>query len=225
MVDLSIFQSLEFSLGLGLRFLGNFVMAGAIFILPFFLKLVKQYPTEQAGLLLAIPPILIVLTAPIAGSLADRYGSRIISLMGLLLMAIGCLLLSTFDTHLNITSYVFDIVPYGIGVGMFQSPNNSTIMGAAPKNSLGIASGLLSLSRILGQTVGVPLVGAIFSFVTLTKANLNSSIDVTNAPIASLVFGTHITFLFASALLFTSTIFAVGLWWWENKNSQVYPNM
>ncbi|MBD2293760.1 MFS transporter [Anabaena sphaerica FACHB-251] len=218
MLDLKIFKSLEFSLGLALRFSGNFVMAGVIFILPFFLKLVKQYPTEEAGLLLAVPPIIIVLTAPIAGILSDRYGSRIISLIGLLLMAIGCLVVSTFDTELSVVSYIIGIVPYGLGVGMFQSPNNSAIMGAAPKESLGIASGLLSLSRILGQTAGVPLVGAVFSFITLTSAKLSSTMDVTNAPIEALVFGTQITFRVVSALLLMSIMLAVCLWSLEKKN-------
>jgi EmrB/QacA subfamily drug resistance transporter len=218
MLDVRIFKSLEFSLGLGLRLLGNLVMAGAIFMLPFFLKLVKQYPTEQAGLLLAVPPIIIVLTAPISGILADRYGARFISLIGLLLMAVGCLVVSTFDTKLTVISYVLGIIPYGLGVGMFQSPNNSAIMGAAPADSLGIASGLLSLSRILGQTVGVPLVGTIFSFVTITNAHLSSNMDVTNAPIESLVFGTQMTFRFVSGLLLISIILAVGLWWLEKRN-------
>jgi EmrB/QacA subfamily drug resistance transporter len=225
MLDLKIFQSLEFSLGLGLRFLGNFVMAGVIFMLPFFLKLVKQYPTEEAGLLLAVPPIIIVLTAPIAGIFSDRYGARIISLIGLVLMAIGCLIVSTFDTELTLSNYIIGIIPYGLGVGMFQSPNNSAIMGAAPPNRLGIASGLLSLSRILGQTAGVPIVGAIFSFVTIANANLAMNIDVTNAPVEALVFGTQITFRVVAVLLLISTMLAVFLWWLENKNwMSSYPS-
>ena len=177
-------------------------------MLPFFLKLVKQYPTEEAGLLLAVPPIIIVLTAPIAGILSDNYGSRIISLIGLILMAIGCLIVSTFDSELTITNYIVGIIPYGLGVGMFQSPNNSAIMGAAPPDSLGIASGLLSLSRILGQIAGVPLVGAVFSFVTITSAKLASNIDITNAPVESLVLATQITFRIVAVLLFVLTIFA-----------------
>jgi EmrB/QacA subfamily drug resistance transporter len=225
MLDLKIFQSLEFSLGLGLRFLGNFVMAGVIFVLPFFFKLVKQYPTEKIGLLLAIPPILIVITAPLAGILADRWEARKVSLIGLGLMAIGCLLISTFDTNLTIPEYILGIIPYGLGVGMFQSPNNSSIMGAAPKNSLSIASGLLSLSRILGQTVGVPLVGALFSFVTLTSAKLTLDVDVTNAPLETLVFGTHITFLAVAGLLLISIMFVVCLWLVEKKFRFIYAQI
>ncbi|WP_242046618.1 MFS transporter [Cylindrospermum sp. FACHB-282] len=220
MLDLEIFRSLEFSLGLALRFLGNFVMAGVIFMLPFFLELVKHYPTEQAGLLLAVPPILIVLTAPIAGIFSDRFGASIISLTGLVLMAVGCLLLSTFDTELTILNYILSIIPYGVGVGMFQSPNNSAIMGAAPKERLGIASGLLSLSRILGQTAGVPLVGALFSFVAIASAKLAPNIDVTKAPIEALVFGTQTTFRIIAALLMVSTILAVFLWFLERKKAK-----
>lgn len=214
-LDWKMFKSLDLSLGLGLRFIGNLVIAGVIFILPFFFQWVEQYSSDKAGFLLAIPPIIIVLTAPIAGMLSDRFGSRIISLVGLVLMAIGCLLISTFNTELTIINYMMAIIPYGLGIGMFQSPNNSAIMGAAPKDSLGIASGLLSLSRILGQTLGVPLVGGIFSFVTLNNTELIT--DVTHAPIESLILGTQITFLFIGVLLLISTVFAIGLWWFEQN--------
>ncbi|AFZ22675.1 drug resistance transporter, EmrB/QacA subfamily [Cylindrospermum stagnale PCC 7417] len=228
MLDLTIFRSLEFSLGLTLRFLGNFVMAGVIFMLPFFLELVKHYPTKQVGLLLAVPPVLIVLTAPIAGILADRFGALAISLIGLILMAVGCLLLSTFDTELTIRNYILAIIPYGLGVGMFQSPNNSAIMGASPKGQLGLASGLLSLSRILGQTAGVPLVGALFSFVAIASAKLAPNIDVTNAPIEAIVLGTQTTFRIVAALLIASIILTGLLWLLEHKKakaSQVMENL
>jgi len=220
MLDLGIFRSLEFNLGLILRFLGNFVMAGVIFILPFFLELVKQYPTEQAGLLLAVPPVIIVLTAPVAGILSDRFGPRSISLIGLVLIAIGCLLISKFDTDLTLVNYITGVAFYGLGVGMFQSPNNSAIMAASPQERLGIASGLLSLSRILGQTAGVPLVGALFSLVTISSAHLPPQIDVTNAPPEALVFGIQTTFSIIAGLLMTAVILATGLWWLEHSSSK-----
>ncbi|MFB2646916.1 MFS transporter [Raphidiopsis sp. BLCC-F218] len=217
MLDLKIFQSLEFSLGLVLRFWGNFVMAGSIFMLPFFLELVKKYPTQKTGLLLAVPSIIIAITAPLSGILSDKFGSRNVSIIGLILMAIGCLSVSGFDKDLTVCGYILAIIPYGLGVGMFQSPNNSTIMSAAPSHSLGIASGLLSLSRILGQTVGVPLVGAIFSFTTITSADLSFSIDVTSAPVEALVLGTQITFRAVAGLLLLSTM-SVICFWGLNKN-------
>ncbi|MBF2063670.1 MAG: MFS transporter [Calothrix sp. C42_A2020_038] len=221
MLDLEIFRSLEFSLGLGLRFIGNFVMGGAIFMLPFFFELVKHYSTQQAGLLLAVPPIIIALTAPVAGILSDRFGARIVSLIGLTFMAIGCWSISNFNTELTMLRYTFGIIPYAFGVGMFQSPNNSAIMGAAPQERLGIASGLLSLSRILGQMVGVPLVGTLFSLVTIKKAQLADFIDVTNASPQMLVFGMQSTFRIIAVLLTASVIVAALLWWQSNRKLKI----
>jgi EmrB/QacA subfamily drug resistance transporter len=222
MLDLRMFRSLEFSLGLVLRFVGNFVMAGTIFILPFFLELVKHYSADRAGLLLAVPPVIIVLTAPVAGILADHFGTRIVSFLGLISIALGCFFISTFDAQLTLPNYIAGVAPYALGVGLFQSPNNSAIMGAAPQNRLGIASGLLSLSRILGQAAGVPLVGALFSFVTIASAHLALNLDVTQAPTEALVLGMQTTFRVIATLTITSTLLAAAVWWQPRPVSRVY---
>ncbi len=219
MLDLKIFQSLEISMGLLLRFLGNFVIAGVIFMLPFFLELVKHYPSEQVGLLLSIDPILIVIVAPFAGSLSDWFGPRIISLIGLLFIASGCWLIGTFDTKLTLIHYICCVIPFGLGVGIFQSPNNSLVMGSTPKDQLGIASGLLALSRMLGQMLGVPIVGALFFFITNANANLSPNIDITEAPIEALVIGTQTTFRIVAIVLIMLTTFA-ALFWRFDKNNQ-----
>lgn len=221
MLDLGMFFSLEFSLGLVLRFVGNFVMAGAIFILPFFLEIVKHYSADRAGLLLAVPPVIIVLTAPLAGILSDRFGTRIVSIVGLMSIALGCLFMSTFDADLTIPNYLAGVVPYALGVGLFQSPNNSAIMGAAPQSRLGIASGLLSLSRILGQAVGVPLVGTLLSFVTLATAHLTLNIDITQAPTEALVLGMQTAFRVIAGLTILSTLMAAVFWWRHKPTLQV----
>jgi fucose permease len=124
-------------------------------------------------------------------------------------MALGCFLLSTFDDKLTLTGYILKIIPYGIGVGMFQSPNNSSIMGSAPPGKLGVASGLLSLSRILGQTLGIPIVSATFAELTLNHPQLTEMIDISHAPISALIFGTQITFRIIAFLLLI-TIIVVG---------------
>ncbi|MDY6939494.1 MAG: MFS transporter [Cyanobacteriota bacterium] len=219
-IDFKLFRSVEFSLGLVLRFLGNFVMAAAIFILPFFLELVQHYSPERTGLLLGIPPVIIAVTAPVAGILADRFGARIISSIGLLSIAVGCLAMSRFEADLTLPQYIAGVAPYAMGVGLFQSPNNSAIMGAAPQERLGVASGLLSLSRILGQTTGVPLVAALFSFVTLTSANLAPHVDITDAPIESLVLGMHAAFGAIAVLSIVSTAIALFDWWFRKPTSE-----
>lgn len=201
MLDLRIFRNLQFSLSLLTGVLVFIVIAGIIFILPFFLEWVKHYNTQKVGLLLAVSPILGGIIAPISGSLSDRFGARLISLIGLVLMVIGCFLCSTFDAQLTDLGYIVRVVPFGLGLGMFQSPNNSAIMGGVSRDKLGIASGLLSLTRTLGQTAGLPLLGAIFASMALSKANLAQYTDVKAAPIEALVYGVQGSFHIAALIL------------------------
>jgi EmrB/QacA subfamily drug resistance transporter len=218
MLDLSIFENLQFSLSLLMGVLVFIVIAGVIFIVPFFLELVLKYPIQQVGLLLAVSPVLGGIIAPVSGTLSDRFGPRIISLIGLALMVLGCLLISTFDAQLTELGYILRIAPFGLGFGMFQSPNNSAIMGGVTRERLGIASGLLSLSRTLGQTTGVPLLGALFAGLTTTSANLASHTDVTAAPAEALVYGIQGTFRVAALILCAAAILTAVVWRMESSS-------
>lgn len=189
LVNLSLFQNRTFSLSLVFRSLVFMVVAGFAFILPFFLKLVLDYPPQHIGLLLITIPLLTAIMSVGSGILSDRFGPRIMSLAGLALMAVGCLLISTFDSQLTDVGYILRVTPLGLGVGMFQSPNNSAVMGSVPLQRLGIASGLLSLVRSFGQTLGVPLTGAIFTAVVWATAQLPIGSAVTAAPNDALVAG------------------------------------
>jgi EmrB/QacA subfamily drug resistance transporter len=216
MLDLQIFRNLQLSLSLLVGFLVFIVLAGIIFVLPFFLELVLNYPTRQVGLMLAVPPILGGTIAPISGSLSDRFGTRIISVIGLALMVCGCLLISTFDIQLTNLGYILRIAPFAIGFGMFQSPNNSAILGRAPREQLGIVSGLLSLSRTLGQTTGVPLLGSLFTTSTLRSTDLTLNTQVTVAPVKALVFGTQSTFHAAALILVVAILLSGIVGWMEH---------
>ena len=209
MLDLRLFRNLQFSLSLLTAVLVFIALAGVIFIAPFFLELVLHYPTQKVGLLLAVSPVLGGIVAPFSGNLSDRFGPRIISLIGLLLMTVGCLAISTFNTHLTELGYIVRVAPFGIGLGMFQSPNNSAILGEVPPERLGIASGLLSLSRTLGQTTGLAVMGTLFAVLTLSFA---SAVDVTTAPVEALVFGFQGTFRIAALLLLSAAALIAFLW-------------
>lgn len=209
MLDLELFRDLQFSLSLLTGWLVFIVISGVIFIFPFFLELVLHRSTQQAGLLLAVSPVLGGIIAPISGNLSDRFGTRIISLIGLVLMMAGCLLCSTFTAELSDLGYILRVAPFGIGLGMFQSPNNSAILGSVPPQRLGIASGLLSLSRTLGQTTGLPLLGALFAVLVLANA---AASDVTTAPPDALVVGVQGTLRVAAGILLAAALLVAGLW-------------
>lgn len=209
MLDLALFQNRPFSLSLVTGVLVFIVIAGSIFIIPFFLELVLEYPTQHVGILLAVSPVLGGIVAPVSGNLSDRFGTRIISLIGLILMVIGCLCISTFNAQMTDMDYILAVAPFGIGLGMFQSPNNSAILGSVPPERLGIASGLLSLTRTLGQTTGVPLLGAIFAGMVLMQSSTPVGMDT---PKEALVFGVQQTFKIAAAILTIAASTMFVLW-------------
>lgn len=209
LLELSLLRNRQLSLSLLTGVLVFIVIAGTIFILPFFLELVLNYPTAHVGLLLAVSPVLGGIVAPFSGNLSDRFGTRSISLIGLILMVFGCLLMSTFHAQMTDLGFILRVAPFGIGLGMFQSPNNSAILGSVPPERLGIASGLLSLTRTLGQTTGVPLLGAIFAGVVLMHS---TAAGVTDAPPQALVVGVQTTFRLAAAVLAIAVSLVFVLW-------------
>ena len=212
MVDLKLFGNPLFSINLLMGFLVFLVLAGG-FILPFLLQNVLGYSTQMVGLLMMSNPIAMGLVSPVAGTLSDRFGSRVISLIGLLVLVVGCLVMSTLRTGVTPLGIVVRLIPFGIGFGLFQSPNNSSIMGSAPRERLGVASGLIGLSRTLGNSSGLPLMGSIYGAFVLAAANLPTGTDVNTAPAQAVVVGIQGTYLIAAAGIFLSTLLAVLALW------------
>jgi MFS family permease len=146
----------------------------------------------------------------VAGVLADRYGSRLISIAGLLVIIAGCLSMITITVDVTPLGFVARMIPLGFGFGLFQTPNNSAIMGSAPRHRIGIASGLLSLSRTLGQSTGLPLMGALFAAQALAYAGLPAGTDATTAPPLALVAGVTGTYAIGAGIILAATLLA---WW------------
>ncbi|GAX45405.1 EmrB/QacA family drug resistance transporter [Tolypothrix sp. NIES-4075] len=198
LLELHLLRNLRLSMGLLSGWLVFIVLAGSLLITPFFLERVKHYPTVKVGLLLAVLPIASGLIAPIAGALSDRFNTRSIGLIGLALMIGGCLAISTCDNQLTESGYIWRYLILGLGLGLFRSPNDSTVMGAVPKERLGIASGLLSLSRTTGNTIGVPLIGSVFGALS---ASVAVGKDVAVAPPEAIIVAFDGTFRLAALLL------------------------
>jgi DHA2 family multidrug resistance protein-like MFS transporter len=100
--------------------------------------------------------------APIAGRLADKVRAGLIGGIGLAIFAVGLFALSQLGTHASTADIAWRMAVCGIGFGLFQSPNNRTIVGSAPRNRSGAAGGMLATARLLGQTTGAVVVGVAF---------------------------------------------------------------
>jgi hypothetical protein len=118
---------------------------------------------------------------------------------------VGYLAVSTLGVHTTTLGYILRFVPVGLGIGIFQSPNNSAIMGAAPRERLGIVSGILAVSRTLGQTAGIAILGAIWSSVAIRLSGYSNPGGATQAAPAIQVAALQVTLLVVSAVI------AVGL--------------
>ncbi|MBE0409342.1 MAG: MFS transporter [Anaerolineales bacterium] len=163
LVDLSLFFSRIFSGAVVSAFLNYICIFSIMFLLPFYLLQGRELSPTQAGLILTAQPIIMAIVAPISGTLSDRIGTRIPSVLGMMLLSLGLFLISQLDQTSPISSIVLALVVTGFGTGTFISPNNSALMGSAPRHRQGIAAGILATARSLGMVIGVGLFGAIFS--------------------------------------------------------------
>jgi MFS family permease len=148
------------NLSLILSFLALFAVS---FMLPFYLEELRGFSTEQAGLLLTPLPLTIAVLAPLSGMLADRIGTRWLAAGGLAIACLGLVFISQLNAYSSVWDIIWRLVVTGVGQAMFQSPNNSALLGAAPKERQGVASGFLATGRVVGQSLSVALAGAIFA--------------------------------------------------------------
>lgn len=135
----------------------------ALVSLPFLFQLELHYSAVETGLFITPWPIAIGIVAPIAGHLADRYPAGLLGGFGLLVFAAGLLslvFLPSDPTHFDI---IWRMALAGVGFGFFQSPNNRAMIGAAPRERSGGASGMLGTARLLGQTTGAATAALLFS--------------------------------------------------------------
>ena len=229
-LDIKMFRSPRFSLNL-LLFGMIYAIVGIIqLILPLFLELGLHYSAQKVGFLLTLLPLASVLIAPVAGSLADRFGERIVSFTGLLLLEIGCWTASSLNAESTTIGFCIRGILIELGLIISVIPISNTVMEVVEREKLGIASGLLALSRSLGIVIGMSLLSTLFSIVTFSNAKLLANtdissitvkmIDIANVPVAALITGIDTTFMAMALITFASIILA-GFLWWQSTNGCV----
>jgi EmrB/QacA subfamily drug resistance transporter len=209
MIDLRLFRNRLFSVNLLTGFFVFISMAGTSLLMPFYLEGTLGHDTQQVGLMMAVVPLAMGAVAPFAGSLSDRIGTRPMTVAGLSVLLGGFLAISTLGLTTTAAGYILRFLPVGLGMGIFQSPNNSAIMGAAPRDRLGIVSGMLALTRTVGQTTGIALVGAAWASLTFAHAGQIYAEGATTAPAAAQISGLQDVLLALVGLLTVGLALAV----------------
>jgi MFS family permease len=149
------------------------------------------------------------IVAPIAGSLSDRFGTRPIAVIGLSVLLVGYYGLSKLHIQTSTFEYLLRFLPIGLGMGIFSSPNNSTIMGTAPRERLGIVSGILAVNRTLGQMTGIAVLGAIWASRVIAYNDSSVESGATNAEPAYQVAGLNDTFSVAVVVILAALSLSV----------------
>ena len=133
-------------------------------VVPFYLTDVMYLSPREIGLVLGAVPITMGIVAPMSGTLSDRVGSRPVTVAGLVLMtiayAIAALLIEDATTSLVVVVVGLII---GLGMGIFQSPNNSAILGSVPLDQLGVTSGMLTINRTTASVTGIAVLGTLWA--------------------------------------------------------------
>jgi EmrB/QacA subfamily drug resistance transporter len=162
MVEFRFFGDRNFLGAVVVALIITFAMMGVFFFLALYMQDILRYSPLEAGVRFLPSTLMIVGVAPVAGRLADRFGPRWLIVAGLAILTAS---LWTF-THIAVNSSYGDLLPgfmlLGIGIALTMSPMTSAAMNAVSVQKAGIASGVLSMFRMVGGSLGVAVTGAIF---------------------------------------------------------------
>lgn len=200
MIRLTLFRSRVFSASLiaaAFCYMAQYIV---VFMMPQYFQNDLLLSPSMAGLAYLPFPLATIVIAPVSGSFSDRHDSRILSSAGMGVMALGLFLVSFARADTSRWYVVLALVLTGIGSGMFQSPNNSAVMGSAPAEQRGAASGTLAMMRNVGMVLGVAAGGALFGVYSLRTKEVLSSSGLTGEALklASFSGGFRPTFLAAA---------------------------
>jgi len=202
LINLSLFYNRDFTLqNIGIL-LVQMAMAGVMIMMPFYLELIRNIPTDHAGVILLTMPVGMILSAPIAGRLSDVIGTKKPIIAGFLICAAATLLLSNLSAQTGTGFVALYLLLFGCGTGVAFTPLASAVMGEAPVSERASSSGLMRVMANIGSTLGV----AVVMLVGMIAAGPKLA-EVTASRIPS----TELTGAFDTAFFFCMLLEIVGI--------------
>lgn len=164
-IDLSLFRNRVFVSTVVSLLCAMLALFAVGFLVPFYAEQLRGFSTQYTGLLLTPYPVAMAIVAPLAGALSDRVGSGWLAPLALAITAVALVLMMQLDASSPTSAIAWRLGLAGVGMGLFQAPNTSALMSAAPGSEQGMASGIFATARITGQALSVAVAGAVFSGV------------------------------------------------------------
>jgi EmrB/QacA subfamily drug resistance transporter len=199
-VDFEFFRSRNFIGSNVVATIISFAMMGSFFFLAIYLQDLLQFSPLETGVRFLPTTVVVVIAAPVAGRVADKLGSRLPMVLGLVITSLSLYLFS----RMTATTTYGDLLPafilLGLGIGITMSPMSTAAMNAVPVDKAGVASGTLQMFRMIGGTIGVAATGAIFQSklgafnpATLAQGGPAAAENFTDALGAAMALGAALT--------------------------------
>lgn len=167
MIPVDLFRSGNFSIANVVGFLSFVAFYGGMFLLPFFLKSILDYSSTTAGMVMLPLTATMVVASPIGGRLADRFGSRLPALAGIMMIASALYSLDTISADYSARDFLIRLTLFGAGLGFTMSPLSNCAISSLPKDKIGVGSGVFNLAKIIGGSIGV-----VFAETLLTRREI-----------------------------------------------------
>jgi len=157
LLDLGLFRIPAFSLGNLARWISFITMSVSILLMPFYLQFALGLDPLHAGFLVVPTPLAMALLAPLTGWMSERVAFEKLCAAGMTVSGVAFVLMSYFSPASAAVEIAVSLGLIGIGMGLFQTPNNNLLMTAVPRHRLGVGSAFLSIVRSLGYSIGAAL--------------------------------------------------------------------
>ncbi len=163
LVPLDVFRNAAFSAALAVAGMMTFGMYAMLFLTPLYLQTLGGFSAFTVGLQLLPLSVTFVVVSHYSGALAKRFGARGVMAGGMAAMGIGLLLLTQVSTKPDMALIAAALFVIGVGLGLNTGPVNAVAVASLPPARSGTASGLVNTSRMIGATLGVAVLGAMFA--------------------------------------------------------------
>jgi EmrB/QacA subfamily drug resistance transporter len=212
-LSFSLFRNRLFTASMLSLFFITSTQSAISFLLPFYLQNILHFSPTHMGWILIANSVVIVLVAPIAGWLSDRMGSRLLCTAGSTLIVMGQFFIASLEVDSSIPRIIFPLLLIGLGWAIFNSPNQSAILGSVPRDKVGTASGMNTTAARTGGAMGVALSATLFTYgltsAGLTRAQVESPQswgDVPEIFVRSFNHTVHLVNLFTLLAVFFSAV-------------------
>ncbi|MCC3868881.1 MFS transporter [Terrisporobacter mayombei] len=225
LMDMGLFKNRILAFAYASNLFNGIARGAVTFLMVFYFQGIKGIDPMMSGILLTPFAVAMLIIAPISGMLSDKYDSRILSSLGLLISAVGLIGLIKINANTSITQLIIWMFIMGVGSGFFFSPNTNSIMGAVPVYKRGIASGVRTMVTNAGNVLSIAISMAILSTSISPKVMsglfLGTQIGSKGIEVSGFVSGLSIvftiSFIFSIIAAIMSYMRGPALKWKENN--------